>query len=226
MREDTVFPVLSPSLLSCDFSRLNDELVALERAGLSWAHWDIMDGHFVPNITFGPSVIKACREATSLFFDVHLMIENPDAYLKPCADAGADLLCVHAEACVHLHRTVSEIARLGVKPAVALNPHTPLATIEHVLPQLSMVLVMSVNPGFGGQKFIPFTLSKIRRLQAMIEASGSQVIIQVDGGVTPHNARELVQAGASVLVSGSSFFDHPPYTERHEAFRRAWSHGI
>jgi ribulose-phosphate 3-epimerase len=225
MHEDITSPILSPSLLSCDFSRLHDELIALERAGLLWAHWDVMDGHFVPNITFGPPVIKSCREATSLFFDVHLMIENPDAYLEPCIDAGADLLCVHVEACRHLHRTVSEISRLGAKPAVALNPHTPLSSIEHLLPQLFMVLIMSVNPGFGGQRFIPFSLEKIRRLRSMIESSGSKAIIQVDGGVTPDNARELVQAGASVLVSGSSFFDNPPYTERHAAFRSAWSSG-
>jgi ribulose-phosphate 3-epimerase len=223
MYEDITSPILSPSLLSCDFSRLHDELIALERAGLSWVHWDVMDGHFVPNITFGPTVIKACREATSLFFDVHLMIENADSYLEPCISAGADLICVHVEACTHLHRTVSEISRLGAKPAVALNPHTPLSSIEHLLPQLFMVLIMSVNPGFGGQRFLPFSLDKIRSLRSMIEKSGSKAIIQVDGGVTPDNAPELVQAGASVLVSGSSFFDNPPYTERHAAFRSAWT---
>lgn len=173
MHEDITSPILSPSLLSCDFSRLHDELIALERAGLSWAHWDVMDGHFVPNITFGPPIIKACREATSLLFDVHLMIENPDAYLDQFVNAGADLLCVHVEACPHLHRTVSEISRLGAKPAVALNPHTPLSSIEHLLPQLFMVLIMSVNPGFGGQRFIPFSLKKIRRLRSMIENCGS-----------------------------------------------------
>ncbi|MFP4083924.1 MAG: ribulose-phosphate 3-epimerase [Desulfonatronovibrio sp.] len=213
--------IISPSLLSCDFAHLGRELADLEEAGLSWVHWDIMDGAFVPNITFGPPVIKACRKKSNLFFDVHLMIENPDRYLDDFVRAGADLLCVHAEACVHLERTVSEIARLGARPAVSLNPHTPLNVLEYILPQLSMVLIMSVNPGFGGQKFIPFSMEKIARLKAMIKDTGSQALIQVDGGVTPDNTYELVQQGADVLVSGSAFFSCPPYRERLAVFEQA-----
>ncbi|GAB6059792.1 ribulose-phosphate 3-epimerase [Desulfonatronum parangueonense] len=213
--------ILAPSLLSSDFSRIGEELVALERAGLQWVHWDVMDGAFVPNITFGPPVIKACRKKSSLFFDVHLMIENPDRYLADFVDAGANLLCVHAEACVHLERTVSEIARLGAKPGVALNPHTPLDVVEYLLPQLEMVLVMSVNPGFGGQKFIPFSTKKIKRLRALIEEQGLTTNIQVDGGVTPENVRELAQCGANIFVSGSAFFGFPPYDKRLETFMQA-----
>lgn len=213
--------IISPSLLSCDFARLGQELTDLEKAGLSWVHWDIMDGAFVPNITFGPPVIKACRKESSLFFDVHLMIENPDRYLDDFVQAGADLLCVHAETCVHLERTVAEIAKLGAKPAVSLNPHTPLNVLEYILPQLSMVLIMSVNPGFGGQKFIPFSMEKISRLKAMIKAAGSDSLIQVDGGVTPDNTYELVKNGADVLVSGSAFFGFPPYKERLAVFEQA-----
>ncbi len=213
--------ILTPSLLSSDFSRIGEELKALEEAGLSWVHWDVMDGRFVPNITFGPPVIKACRKCCGLFFDVHLMIKEPDRYLQDFADAGADLLCVHAEACVHLERTVSEIARLGVKPAVALNPHTPLEFVEFLLPQLYMVLIMSVNPGFGGQSFIPFSMEKIRRLRRMIDEQKADTLIQVDGGVSPGNIRELVEYGANVFVSGSAFFNHPPYDTRYKTFMEA-----
>lgn len=209
---------LSPSLLSSDFSRLGDELAALESAGVPWVHWDIMDGDFVPNITFGPPVIKACRKQSSLFFDVHLMINSPGRYIEEFVDAGADLLCVHAESETHLERTVAEINRLGAKAAVALNPHTPLSHVEFLLPQLHMVLLMSVNPGFGGQKFIPFTMQKLRRLRSMIDAVGANTLIQLDGGVTLDNTAELVQAGADVLVSGSAFFNAPSYTIRHQEF--------
>jgi ribulose-phosphate 3-epimerase len=212
---------ISPSLLSSDFSRLGEELDALEKGGVSWVHWDIMDGVFVPNITFGPPVISACRTKSNLFFDVHLMISGPDRYVEDFAKAGADLLCVHAEACTHLERTVSEIARLGVKPAVSLNPHTPLNVLEYLLPQLYMVLIMSVNPGFGGQSFIPFSMDKISRLRDMIDSKGADTLIQVDGGVTPDNTYELVKRGADVLVSGSAFFAYPPYRERLEVFQRA-----
>ncbi|MFW6054441.1 MAG: ribulose-phosphate 3-epimerase [Thermodesulfobacteriota bacterium] len=211
--------VLSPSLLSSDFSSLHQELTALEEAGLQWVHWDVMDGHFVPNITLGPLIIEKCRVKSSLFFDVHLMIERPDEYLEGFAKAGADLLCVHAEAANHLERTVSRIRELGAKPAVALNPHTPLCQLEYLLPQLDMVLIMSVNPGFGGQKFIPFSLGKVRDLKKMIQDQGCQTLIQVDGGVDLSNAGELVACGADVLVSGSAFFRHPPYRQRYQEFR-------
>ena len=213
--------ILSPSLLASDFSCLAEELRALEQAGLQWVHWDVMDGHFVPNITLGPPFIAACRPQSSLFFDVHLMIENPDRYVDEFAHAGADLICVHAEACVHLERTLSRIRELGAQCAVALNPHTPLAMLDYVLPQLDMVLIMSVNPGFGGQSFIPFSLDKITELKQMMQAKNSFCRIQVDGGVTLDNAREIVQAGADVLVSGSAFFKHPPYAQRLQEFKRA-----
>lgn len=213
--------ILSPSLLSSDFGRLAEELTALEAAGIPWVHWDVMDGLFVPNITVGPLVIKSLRPVSKLFFDVHLMIERPERYLADFVSAGADLVCVHAESTHHLERAVAEIARLGAKPAVALNPATPLSAVEYLLPQLSMVLVMSVNPGFGGQSFIGFSMEKIRSLRAMIEAQGAETLIQVDGGVTLENCAEIVRAGADVLVSGSAFFGYPPYAERFAAFNRA-----
>ncbi len=213
--------ILSPSLLSCDFSRLADELKSLESAGLQWIHLDIMDGLFVPNITFGPPVIKAMRQECSLFFDTHLMIEKPERYIDQFAAAGCDLLCVHAEATVHLERTISAITDKGLKCAVALNPATSLETVRYLLPQLDMVLLMSVNPGFGGQKFISFCMDKIRELKTMIREAQANTLIQVDGGVTLENCKALVQAGTDILVSGSAFFNHPPYAKRVHAFNKA-----
>lgn len=213
--------ILSPSLLSADFSRLGEELQALEEAGLSWAHWDVMDGSFVPNITFGSPVIKMLRKKSKLFFDVHLMIREPDKHLGAFADAGTDMLVVHAEACTHLHRTLGAIRDLGMKAGVALNPATPVNMLEHVLDITDMVLIMTVNPGFSGQRFITSGLAKIRSARTMVNRLEREALIQVDGGVTPANAGEIVMAGASVLVSGSSFFNHPPYRERREAFENA-----
>jgi len=213
--------IICPSLLSADFSRLGDELAALEEAGLSWVHWDIMDGSFVPNITFGPAVLQNLRARSKLFFDVHLMIREPERHLAAFADAGADMLVVHAEACAHLERAVAEIKRLGMRAGVALNPATPLCFIEEVLGCLDMALIMSVNPGFGGQQFIPASLGKIRRLAALIRACGSETLLEVDGGVTPDNAAALQQAGCGVLVVGSAFFGFPPYGERKKVFEAA-----
>ncbi len=211
---------LSPSLLSADMGNLAGELASLEAAGLRWVHWDVMDGRFVPNITFGQHVIKQLRSKSGLFFDVHLMIEEPERYLESFREAGADMLVVHAEATLHLHRTLTEIHRLGMKAGVALNPSTPLTTIEYVYDIVDMVLLMSVNPGFGGQKFIPATYAKIRRLRQMFAGYGLDTDIEIDGGVTPENTPELVRAGASVLVSGSSFFSSPPYQSRRLLFER------
>ena len=213
--------ILSPSMLSSDFANMESELKALEAAGLKWVHLDVMDGMFVPNITFGPPIIKAMRKRSNLFFDCHLMIEDPGRYVDSFADAGADLICVHAEACTHLERVCAQIAETGAKPAVALNPHTPLEAIKYLIPQLHMVLIMSVNPGFGGQKFIPFCLDKVRELKAMITDAGADTLIQIDGGVTLDNAGELTRAGVDVLVSGSAFFKFPPYGERLKAFEDA-----
>ncbi len=212
--------ILSPSLLSSDFSNLEKELKLLEAAGLKWVHWDVMDGHFVPNITLGPPIISSCRKKSSLFFDVHLMISNPQDYILPFCDAGADLLCVHAEACIHLDSVITSIKKRDKKAAVALNPHTPLSILDHILPQLDMVLIMSVNPGFGGQKFIPYTLKKIKELSEKIKKEKLNTLIEVDGGVTIDNCKEIVEAGANVLVSGSAFFKYPPYEKRHSEFLR------
>jgi len=212
--------ILSPSLLSADFGRLEQELKSLEDAGLTWVHWDVMDGMFVPNITFGPPVIKRLRKTSTLFFDVHLMIEAPARYLPDFADAGADLLVVHAEGCTHLDRTLREIRRLGMKAGLALNPATPVSALENVIDLLDLVLVMSVNPGFGGQSFIPQSLIKIRRIADLLAEAGSKALIEVDGGVDPQNAPELLQAGANVLVSGSAFFNFPPYAERLRVFEQ------
>ena len=214
--------ILAPSLLSSDFGNLAQELKSLEQAGLSWVHWDVMDGHFVPNITIGPPVIGRLRKQSNLFFDVHLMIEAPDRYLADFAKAGADMLVVHAEACTHLDRTLAEIRRLGMKCGVALNPATPLEALDYVLDEnLHMVLIMSVNPGFGGQSFIPSALRKVAELKSMIKARSLSTLIEVDGGVTPENTGELTATGADVLVSGSAFFNHPPYKDRLEVFVKA-----
>ncbi len=214
---------LAPSILSADFGRLLESVNQVEKAGADLLHIDIMDGHFVPNISFGPLVIKGIQGKTAMPFDVHLMIENPDQYLEEFAKAGAAYITVHAEACVHLHRTLQSIRALGVKPAVSLNPATPLFMIEEILPDVDMVLLMSVNPGFGGQSFIDSTLDKIRRLRAMCDARGLKTDIQVDGGVTLKNARAVAEAGATILVAGSAVFNTPDINATVKAFREELS---
>jgi ribulose-phosphate 3-epimerase len=214
--------ILSPSLLSSNFGKFAEELAALEAAGVKWVHWDVMDGRFVPNITFGQPVIQALRPCSKLFFDVHLMIEEPERYVAEFKAAGADMLVIHAEATKHVQRVLAEIRRLGMQAGLAFNPATPLSMLKWVAADVDMVLLMSVNPGFGGQKFIPATYGKIREARRILMAQGfGAVKIQIDGGVCPENAKALVSAGADVLVSGSAFFKHPPYKARLAAFAAA-----
>lgn len=198
---------IAPSILSADFARLGDDVRAAEEAGADWIHVDVMDGHFVPNLTIGPPVVRAVRPVTSLPLDVHLMIEQPERHLAAFAAAGADRLTVHVETCPHLHRTIQQIKELGVRAGVALNPATPLVSLEEILPELDLVLVMSVNPGFGGQAYIPSSTAKIARARAMLDAIGSEAELEVDGGINPATVAEVTRAGATVLVAGSAIFN-------------------
>ena len=200
---------VAPSILSADFGRLAEEIAVVEEAGADWIHVDVMDGHFVPNLTIGPVVVRGARRATKLPLDVHLMIAEPDRYLEAFVDAGADLLTVHQEACPHLHRSVERIRELGARAGVALNPATPLGTVEEVLPLVDLLLVMSVDPGFGGQAYIESSTRKIGRARSALDRLRSEAELQVDGGIGADNATVAVRAGASVLVAGSAVFGHP-----------------
>ncbi len=211
--------LIAPSILSADFARLGREIRAVADAGADWIHIDVMDGHFVPNITFGPLAVEAARRVTDLPLDVHLMIENPDAYIRDFVSAGADMISVQAEACTHLNRTIQLIVEQGARPGVALNPATPLSCLEWVLEELYFVLIMSVNPGFGGQAFIPNSLDKVRALKRILEQKGLETLIQVDGGVNPRTLRDVARAGADVLVAGSAIFGTPDYQKTLAGFR-------
>lgn len=198
---------IAPSILSADFARLGEQVQEAEAAGADWIHVDIMDGHFVPNITVGPLVVRALRPVTTLPLDVHLMIEKPERYLEAFARAGANVLTVHVETCPHLHRTVQQVKELGVKAGVTLNPATPLVSLQEILPYVDLVLIMSVNPGFGGQSYIPSSTDKIARLRRMLDDIGSHAEIEVDGGVNLETIATIAQAGATVLVAGSAVFN-------------------
>ena len=210
---------IAPSILSADFARLGEEIQAVEAAGADWIHVDVMDGHFVPNITIGPLVAKAVRTVTDLPMDVHLMIENPDQYIEDFAKAGSTYLTVHPEACYHVHRTIHAIKDLGVKAGVSLNPATPLSAVEWILQDVDLVLIMSVNPGFGGQQFISQSLKKIADLKAMITARNLDVVIEVDGGVNKKTIQSVSEAGADAFVAGSAIFGSADYGETIATFR-------
>jgi ribulose-phosphate 3-epimerase len=211
--------LIAPSILSADFSKLGDEIKAVEAAGADWIHADVMDGHFVPNITIGPMIVEAVRRVTPLPIDVHLMIEYPDNYIPAFAEAGASLISVQFEACIHLNRTVQLIKEVGARPGVVLNPATPLESLDWILEFVDYVLIMSVNPGFGGQVFIPNSLNKIRALHKRIREKSVPVLIEVDGGVHEKNIGEISAAGADVFVSGSGIFGGGNYRRTIERFR-------
>ena len=211
---------IAPSILSADFKRLGEEVESIEQAGADYVHIDVMDGHFVPNITIGPGIVKAVRGATQLSLDVHLMISNPDNFIEDFAESGADIITVHAEATNHLHRSIQHIKKAGARPAVSLNPASPLQMIEYVLDDLDMVLLMTVNPGFESQEFIPEVLPKIKRLREIIDDRGLNIEIEVDGGINPENIALISSAGADVFVAGSAIFYSDDYAKTIRKMRK------
>lgn len=211
---------LAPSILAADFARLLEDVKKVENAGCEYLHIDVMDGHFVPNITLGPAIVKSLRKDVDMVFDAHLMIENPDQYVKDFVDAGCDLIVVHQEACRHLHRTIQNVKSHGIKVGVALNPATPIETIKHVLQDIDMVLIMTVNPGFGGQSFIESMVPKIQELKGLIDSQNLNVDIQVDGGIKPENVAKVVKAGANVIVAGSAIFNSDDIKSTVDLFRK------
>lgn len=212
---------IAPSILSADFGRLGEEVKAVENAGADWIHIDVMDGHFVPNITVGPLVVEAVSQTTDLPIDVHLMIENPDRYVSEFVEAGADIVTVHVENCPHLHRTIQLIKDQNARPGVVVNPATSLSLLEEILCEIDLILLMSVNPGFGGQSFIPSMIDKIEYLREIIEKSGAPIDIQVDGGIKIENASEIREAGANILVVGSGIFKTTDYRKTIQKLRNA-----
>jgi ribulose-phosphate 3-epimerase len=219
--------VIAPSILSADFARLGEEIRAVDHAGADWIHIDIMDGRFVPNLTIGPPIVKAIRKTTKLPFDVHLMIVEPDKYLDAFAEAGADGITVHVEACPHLHRTLQHIRSLKKRAGVVLNPATPEETLKYVMHLVDLILVMSVNPGFGGQSFLPEVLPKVSAIERMIAAEKRPIDLEIDGGITEKNAREVTRAGARALVTGNAVFTHPKgYAEAIRRIRAEGEAGI
>jgi ribulose-phosphate 3-epimerase len=213
--------LIAPSILSADGSRLKEEINAVEKAGADWIHIDVMDGHFVPNITMGPAIISALRKTTKLPFDVHLMIENPESYIESFSAAGADIITVHVEAAHHLHRTIDIIKKAGKKAGVSLNPATPLTQIEEIIPDIDLLLIMTVNPGFGGQQFIKTTLPKIIKAREMLSTLSNKPLLEVDGGVNLKNIASIARAGADVLVAGASIFGTDDYQQTITALKAA-----
>lgn len=211
---------ISPSILSADFTRLGEEIKAVEEAGADYIHIDVMDGHFVPNITIGPLIVEAARRATKLPLDVHLMIENPERYIPEFVKAGSDIITVHVEATDHLHRAVQQIKELGIRAGVSMNPSTPTSTIAHVIDDIDLALVMSVNPGFGGQSFIPAALKKIKEVRDILDTAGSKAELQVDGGIKIENIKAAFDAGADVFVAGSAVFGSDDYKATIAAMRK------
>lgn len=211
---------LAPSILSADFAKLLEDVKKVEQSGCEYLHIDVMDGHFVPNITLGPLVVKSLRKHVDMVFDAHLMIENPDNYIKDFVDAGCDLIVVHQEACRHLHKTIQTIKSYGIKAGVALNPATPIETIKYILKDIDMVLIMTVNPGFGGQSFIQEMIPKIEELKSIIDHKKLNIDIQVDGGIKPDNVAKVVKAGANVIVAGSAIFNSEDIEETVKLFRK------